>query len=234
MKIFPQTRLRELNFDLDAVTTADGRLYSTPSGKKYPSITTVLSGYNKKGIMEWRARVGEQEANRVSRLASSRGSKLHTVCENYLVNELSDIQIRTMMPDTKSLFVKMRKVMDEHITKVYAIEQPLYSDELRIAGRVDCIAEWDGILSIVDWKTASKLKQESYIRNYFMQCTAYAEMFEYVTKMPIEQVVVAIAVECEEPQIFVRSKYDYLADLRQEIDNYYLNNPTINSTIGPI
>ena len=226
MKTFEKVNVPQLNFELDSRTGESGRVYVTPDGKSYPSITTVLSGYNKEGLLKWRKRVGEEEANRVSRVASARGSKLHSVCESYLLNEMTDKIRMTMMPDTKGMFIKMQQVMDAHIGRVYAIEQPLYSHRLKIAGRVDCIAEWDGILSIIDWKTASRSKEENYIRNYFMQCTGYAEMYEDVTNSPIEQIVVVIAVADDEPQVFVKSKHDYLEDLQKEIDNYH--NKTLN------
>lgn len=216
--------LPELQFELDAVTTEDGRRYTSPNGKVYPSITTVLSSYNKKAIYEWRQRVGEEEANRVSRKAANRGTKLHLMCEDYLRNELSQMKMQTMMPDTKALFYQIKPKLDECIGDVYGLEQPLYSDELRVAGRCDCIAEWNGELSIIDYKTSSKEKKEDYIQNYFMQCTAYAEMFEEITGREINQIVVAIAVEESIPQFFVKNKKDYLPQLKQFVSNYHLTN----------
>ena len=126
-----------------------------------------------------------------------------------------------MMPDTKELFLKVKPFLDNHIGDVYGIEQPLYSDKLRIAGRCDCIAEWEGELSIVDWKTSSKVKQKEYIQNYFMQCAAYAEMFEERTGKPINQIVVAIVVEeTNVPLIFVENKSDYILPLQEYILKY--------------
>lgn len=210
MRNFEFVKLESLNFDLKSVTTENGRLYQTPSGEMYPSVTTVLSSYNKKAIFEWRQRVGEEEANRISRKASGRGTKLHSVCEKYLLNEMTDMKYQMMMPDTKELFLQLKPHIDENVTKVYGIEQSLYSDALKIAGRCDCIALWNDTLSIIDYKTASKEKDENQILNYFMQCTAYAEMFEERTGMPVEQVVVAIAVQdSSQPQIFVREKHKY-------------------------
>lgn len=213
--------LPELDFDLKAETTPEGRRYITPEGESYASVTTVLTEYNKKAIMEWRERVGEEEANKVSAQASSRGTRVHSLCETYLKNELSPMKISTMMPDAKELFYKIKPFLDTHIGRVYALEQALYSDELRIAGRVDCIAEWDDKLSVIDFKTASKEKNEDWIENYFMQCSAYAEMFEERTGKPIDQIVVAIAVANGNPQIFVKEKQDYLRGLNYFIDEYY-------------
>ncbi len=210
MRNFEFVKLESLDYDLKSVTTEDGRLYETPSGQRYPSVTTVLSAYNKKAIFEWRQRVGEEQANRISRKASGRGTKLHTICENYLMNEIDEVKFRTMIPDTKQLFLQLKPYLDDNIGRVYGIEQSLYSDRLKIAGRCDCIAEWNGELSIVDYKTSSWQKDEDKILNYFMQCTAYAEMFEERTGMPVNQIVVAVAVEeTQQAQIFVREKDKY-------------------------
>jgi ATP-dependent exoDNAse (exonuclease V) beta subunit len=218
---FNHVKLSELDFELESVTTETGRTYKTPSGKSYPSITTVLSSYNKKAIYEWRQKVGEQEANRISKAASGRGTKLHNVVEKYLLNEMSELKMQTMMPDTKELFLKVKPFLDNHIGDIYGIEQALYSDRLQIAGRCDCIAEWEGELSIVDWKTSTRVKERNYIQNYFMQCSAYAEMFEEITGKPINQIVVAIAVEDSNvPSIFVENKADYLLPLKQYISKY--------------
>ena len=211
-------KLESLDYDLKSVTTQDGRLYETPTGQRYPSVTTVLSAYNKRAIFEWRQRVGEEQANRISRKASGRGTKLHTICENYLMNEIDEVKFRTMIPDTKQLFLQLKPHLDDNIGRIYGIEQSLYSDRLKIAGRCDCIAEWNGELSIVDYKTSSWQKDEDKILNYFMQCTAYAEMFEERTGMPVNQIVVAVAVEdTQQAQIFVREKDKYIQSLMQFI-----------------
>lgn len=227
MKTFNHVKLDALNFDLESVTLPTGRTYVAPDGTKYPSVTTVLSTYNKKAILEWRKRVGEEEANKISTKASTRGTKLHSVCEKYLLNELTDMKMRSMMPDTKSLFLKMRDRIDDSIDNIYSIEQALYSKKLRVAGRVDCIAEWDGVLSVIDFKTSSKLKKEEYIENYFMQCTTYTVMFEELTGIPIGQIVVAIAVENEDPQFFIKQQEQYLHKTVNFINNYHLTNPSV-------
>lgn len=221
---FNYVKLPELDFELNAVTTDEGRRYTAPNGEVYPSITTVLSSYNKKAIYEWRQRVGEEEANRVSRRASNRGTKLHLMCEDYLRNELTPMKMQTVMPDTKELFLQIKPKLDECIGDIYGLEQPLFSHNLRVAGRCDCIAEWDGELSIIDYKTSSKEKNEDHIQNYFMQCTAYAEMFEEITGREIGQIVVAIAVEGGNSQFFVRDKHLYLKPLKEFISKYRLTN----------
>lgn len=216
---FVYEKLPELDFELEAKTTDTGRVYYTPSGKAYPSVTTVLGSLSKDAIDAWRKRVGEEEADRISGRASRRGEALHLTCEKYLLNEMSDLKIRSMMPNIKQLFMQLRPELDKNIGKIYAVEQPLYSDKLRIAGRVDCIAYWNGRLSIIDFKTSTKEKLEENILGYFLQCTAYAEMFEELTNKRIETIVVAIAVEEGSPQIFVRQKYMYRTQLLQLLSN---------------
>jgi ATP-dependent exoDNAse (exonuclease V) beta subunit len=221
VKTFNHVKLSELNFELESETTEKGRVYRVPGGNLYPSITTVLSSYNKKAIYEWRQRVGEEVANKISAKASGRGTKLHNTIENYLLNEMSDMKIQTMMPDIKEMFFDMRKIIDDNIGDIYGIEQPLYSHKLKLAGRCDCIAEWCGELAIVDWKTASKTKDKDHIQNYFMQATAYAEMFEELTGDPIKTIVVAIAVQSEPAQLFVEQKSKYILPLNQFIESYW-------------
>ena len=158
---FCHVKLDSLDFDLEAVTTENGRKYTTPDGAVYPSITTVLSSYNKKALFEWRARVGEEEANRIARKASNRGTKLHNTVEKYLLNEVSPLQMQTMMPDTKELFLKLKPFLDKHVNNIYGIEQSLYSHKLRLAGRCDCIGEWDGKISIIEWKDRKSTRLNS-------------------------------------------------------------------------
>jgi len=221
LRTFDFVKLESLAFDLNAVTTPNGRTYETPTGEKYPSITTILAPFGKKALFEWRKRVGEEEANRIAAKASRRGTKLHTVCENYLLGELSGMKMQTMMPDTKELFMQLRPYIDENVGNVYGLEQALYSHKLRLAGRCDCIAEWNGELSIIDYKSASRDKSEDGILNYFMQCSAYAEMFEEITGMPINQIVVAIAVDGGQPQIFKKNKAAYIEPLNEYIGKYW-------------
>jgi genome maintenance exonuclease 1 len=218
---FEFVKLPELDFDMKAVTTDSGRVYVTPSGFKYPSVTTVLSPYGKKALFEWRERVGAEEANRVAAKASRRGTALHTVCEKYLLNEMSSTKLASMLPTTKELFYKIKPHIDTSIGKIYSLEQALYSDGLRIAGRVDCIAEWNGKLSIIDFKSSTRQKEKDGIGNYFMQCTAYAVMFEELTGKPIEQIVVLIGTENGPGQVFIEEKTKYYEELKRYISNHY-------------
>lgn len=168
------------------------RYYVTDDGKKYPSVTTVLADYGKEGIMAWRKRVGDKEADRVSRQATTRGTSVHKMVENYLNNAppYSD----EPLPNAKSLFVSMKSTLDR-INNIHCLESFLFSHELGLAGQVDCIAEFDGVLSVIDFKTSKRLKKKADINSYFMQTSAYAKMFEERTGLKVEQSVIIIGVD---------------------------------------
>ena len=125
---------------LKRIDTPDGRLYETPSGESYPSVTTVTGLHSKQSIMEWRKKVGEEEANRISSRASSRGTRIHTLCENWLLGKPQE-------PDMfdKDIFTSLIPHLDK-IDNIHALESPLYSHHLKVAGTVDCIAEYEGCL----------------------------------------------------------------------------------------
>lgn len=198
--------------NLSTVNVDGSRFYKTPSGELYPSVTSVTGLFNKKEILEWRKRVGEAEANRISTKASSRGTKVHKMCEDYLNNELN---LDTFMPDSVAMFKSIQPIIDEHINNIHGIECPLYSDHLRVAGRVDCVAEFDGRLAIVDFKTANRQKDEDKITNYFMQCAAYAVMFEERTGIPVPRIAIIIAVDSDHPQLFVKKRNDYIGIFKE-------------------
>lgn len=219
---FNHVKLPELQFDLVSETKESGRKYATPTGERYPSITTILDATKDKSfLIEWRKRIGESEANKITQKSANRGTKLHSVCEQYLLNELNDFKIKTMMPDIKDFFLQLRPFIDSNIGDVYGLEQALYSHELKTAGRTDCIAEWNGKLSIVDYKNSRREKTEEMIEGYFVQCTAYALMFEEITARPINQIVVLIASEEGKPQVFVKEKQPYVSKLKHLIERYY-------------
>ena len=200
---------------LQQVNEEGTRYYVTPEGNKYPSITTVLSAYNIKEIMAWRKRVGDEEANKISRQASSRGTRIHTLCEQYLDNK--ELTFKTPL-DTET-FNRFKPVL-HRINNIYAQEIRMYSDHLRIAGTVDCVAEFDGKLSIIDFKTSKRLKNEEDIENYFMQVSGYAVMFEERFGIPVNRVVVAIAVDDQDPQVFVAKRDTYISNLLNFRDLY--------------
>lgn len=203
--------------DLDADTTSSGRLYRTPSGG-LPSITTVLKILTEEHIQAWRARVGEEEANRISHRASTRGTAVHAIIEDYINNK--EDYTDGYMPNIIDNFRSVQKVLDARIGKVYAQECALYSDHLGVAGRVDCVGEFDNKISIIDFKTSKKLKKKEWIENYFVQESAYAIMWEERTGMPITQLVTVIAVDNEEPQVFIEHRDNWTTKLLETIDEY--------------
>lgn len=216
---------------LEATTTPAGRMYHTPAGDM-PSITTVLSRLSRQGIMEWRKRVGDEEANKISGKASSRGTRIHKICEDYINNK--ELEFRS--PLDKEMFLSMQPLLDGFVGTVYGQELPLYSEYLGIAGRVDLISEWDGKLSVIDFKTSRKHKKREWVNNYFYQCTAYCVMFEELTGIPVDRFVVVIGVDQDEPQTFYGKRDDNIAGLIDAIKGYYDEknlthcNPAIFST----
>jgi hypothetical protein len=189
-------------------TTESGRKYFTPEGNAYPSITTVLGVLNKEGIQKWRARVGEEEANKISTQAATRGTAVHKLAEDYIDN-VPDWN-KGHMPNNLFSFNQLKTILDERLNNVWFQEEFLYSDKLRCAGQVDCIAEFDGQLSIVDFKTSRKPKKEEWITGYFIQASFYAAAFLERTGIPIKQGVILITVDGSEPQVFKVNTYDYL------------------------
>jgi genome maintenance exonuclease 1 len=189
-------------------TTDTGRKYFTPEGNAYPSITTVLGVLNKEGIIAWRKRVGEEEANKISQQASVRGTAVHKLAEDYLNNDPDWKE--GAMPTNLFSFEDIKKIMDKRLNNIWMQEVFLYSDRLKTAGQVDCIAEFDGQLSIIDFKTSRKPKKEEWITSYFIQASFYAAAFYERTGIPIKQGVILITVDHNEPQVFKINTYDYL------------------------
>jgi len=204
---------------LERDTKPDGtRVYKTPSGFSYPSVTTVTGLHTAKGIAQWRARVGNEEANRISGRASARGTRIHNNCESYLLGE-------SFEPDMfdAEMFNSIKFLLDE-IDNIHALEDPLYSDFLQVAGTVDCIADFQGRLSVIDFKTASKPKDRDDIHNYFMQTAAYAVAFEERTGIPIDRLVIIMAVENDDPRWFIEKRDTWIGGfrkLRLEYKNKY-------------
>ena len=194
------------------------RCYVTPTGEKYPSVTTVLADYKKQELMEWRARVGEAKANEISRKATTRGTSVHKALEMYLKNEA--VPIREMLPNVKSLFFRMMKEIEQKVNNIHCLEDKLFSHELKLAGTVDCIAEHNGILSVIDFKTSIRLKKKEQIGNYFMQAAAYRTMFHEMTGLLAKQVVILIGVDTANFCQTLVVKEDELELHKQELQKY--------------
>ena len=211
--------------DMVTEDTESGRVYHTPEGVDLPSITTVLSIISRAGIAAWRKRVGEEEANRISKIASARGTKVHEIIEKYINNDENFKDGYT--PDIISSFLDLKPILDDRIGRVFAQEAPLYSNHLGVAGRVDCVAEFDGKLSIIDFKTSRKKKFPSMIKNYFMQESGYAIMWEERTGQPITQLVTIIAVDDHDPQVFIEHRDNWVRPLKETIAQWNEENSTL-------
>ena len=211
---------RELQ-DLKSTTFPDGRrYYQLPDGTRLPSVTTVIGAKGKQAIMEWRKRVGEEQANKISRQASSRGTNLHTLCEKYLNNDSK--YFMNAMPDALQMFKSIKPLLNK-IDNIHYQEQALWSVKIGMAGRVDCIGEYDGVLSVIDFKTSKRVKNKEDIDNYFAQCTAYAMMYEELIGKPVDQLVVIMAVENDEPLVFIEKTEDHINTLLEYITFYKEN-----------
>ena len=210
--------------ELTTQTVNFKRFYETPDGKLYPSITTVLSTRNKKGLFEWRKRVGDEVANYVARTSAARGTAVHHMCEDYLNNFPMDWPDKWKEHEKKflpfCLFKQLENKVLQKIDNIRSQECALFSNKYRVAGRVDCIAEYDGKLSIIDFKTSTKERNDEWNENYYIQASAYAEMFEEQTGTPIEQIVILVVTEDGAVQEFVKEKYDYIPLLVESIDNF--------------
>ena len=210
--------------ELTTQTVNFKRFYETPDGKLYPSITTVLSTRNKKGLFEWRKKVGDEVANYVARTSAARGTAVHHMCEDYLNNFPVDWPDKWKEHEKKflpfCLFKQLENKVLQKIDNIRSQECALFSNKYRVAGRVDCIAEYDGKLSIIDFKTSTKERNDEWNENYYIQASAYAEMFEEQTGTPIEQIVILVVTEDGAVQEFVKEKYDYIPLLVESIDNF--------------
>ena len=203
--------------NLKAKTTEKGRRYFV-EGNAYPSVTTVIGEMKKKSIIEWRRKVGEEEANAISKRATTRGNKCHKLAEDYLSNKPLDRYRDDVL--SLGLFHQIRPYIDK-INNIHALEESLYSHTLKLAGRVDCIAEYDNEVAIIDFKTSTKFKREEWIQDYFSQETAYAIMFQELTGLKVKQLVTIIAVETGTPQVFVKKDIlTYVPKLKEYIDYY--------------
>ena len=194
------------------------RHYVTPAGN-YPSVTSITSQLSAEGIKAWRARVGEKEAQKIITKASIRGTSVHKLCEDYVNN----IEVK----ESNDVFEQIKSELDKHLGTIYAVEAPLYSDKLKVAGRVDLIAEWKGKLSIIDFKTAKKTKKEEWIEAYFMQESAYAVMFaeRMGWDKPLEKInmdiVTIIGVDGQDQaQMFEKKSKDYYPEFKRLRDQF--------------
>ena len=211
--------------ELSRQNIAGERHYVNIEGKSYPSITTILSIRGKEAIYEWRKRVGDAEANRITKRSTTRGTQFHKLLEQYFLNQITDVDhfkasAIAKNPGVWFLFLEAIQELQNHIGKIYCIEDYLYSDEYGVAGTVDMIAEWDGKISVVDFKTSNSAKREEWIENYFIQGTAYAKMFTERTGIPCDQLIIFAVPDDGIPQTFTKRVDDYTELLKESIRDY--------------
>ena len=193
------------------------RFYVTPKGNKYVSITSLLGNLSKQSIIEWRRRVGEAEANKISRQASSRGTRVHNICESYIKNQEGILE--GVLPDAIDMFNSILPLLDR-IDNIHVAEGALYSDDLGVAGRTDLIGEFDEKLSVIDYKTSRKKKTWEMCHAYFMQGAFYAHAYEELTGISINDIVIIMAVESDKPLLFRETKDRWIEPLKQVITKY--------------
>jgi len=187
------------------------RYYVLPDGvTKLKSVTTIIGEKtDKTALLEWKKKVGEAEANRISNQAARRGTSVHAIAERYLLNE-ENFKGNEMPANVDTFMNHFKPLLDDHVDNILGIELPLYSKSLKCAGRTDLIAEYDGKLSVIDFKTSRKPKKEEWIENYFIQSTVYSMMFEWTYKFAVPQIAILIAVDDDVPQTFVMDRNKYV------------------------
>ncbi len=210
------------DIELECKTTESIRLYNLPNGDWVPSITSVTSFYNKDVFVKWRQRVGLEEANRITKRATARGTDFHQVCQDYLENK--ELDWNNYQPMTKIMFIHAKPYLDK-INNIHAIERTLYSEYLGLAGRVDCIAEYEGELAVIDFKTSDKIKPEEWIENYFVQEMFYAAAYYELTNIAPVKLITLMVTPSGEVKVFdKRNKGDYIKLLVRYIKKFVHHN----------
>ena len=211
---------------LKAKTSEVGRFYEHLETKEsYPSITTVLGAQSKQGILDWKKRVGEEVANHISRQAANRGTHVHNMVEVHLNNLDIDKNEKYKKQFLPRMMFNILKTELAKINNIRLQEAAMYSTDYTVAGRVDCIAEYDGVLSVIDFKTSTKEKSEDWIENYFIQGAAYSQMYKEHFGEEVTQVVILITTEQGTTQVFKKNPYDYLEKLKQYVEEFYKTLP---------
>jgi len=205
------------HLQLETINVNGKRYYVDENGTKFPSVTTVTGLHSREQIKLWRARVGEEEANRITKAATTRGTKFHEQVEHYLRKDVEFVEFTNLIEE--AMFKGIQPILDE--IEPLAIEAPLYSDILKMAGRVDCIGLFDNALQIIDFKTSSKWKKEEYAKGYFLQMTAYAIMVEELTGHPIDECTAIVALPDGNCQLFSCDPIKYVDELQQLRQQYY-------------
>ena len=211
----------EYQYNIEAETLPSGRTYFTPDGK-FPSITTILGKTaNQTWLQAWKDRVGEEEANRISKKATDRGTLVHEYAEKFFNKEdiYGDLanESRDVIQMTKDLI----RCVEKDVTDIWGQELVLWSKDLKFAGSTDMVGKWKGIPAIIDFKTSRKKKYIKHIKDYFIQCTAYAYAHNELYDTEIKKIIIAITVEDNEPQIFETNALVHIPDLKYRINQFY-------------
>ena len=210
------------DLELSKKETNGIRLYNLPDGRWVPSITSVTSFYNRQIFIDWRKRVGIEEANRITKKATARGTDFHEAAQAYLENR--DLVWEDYLPATKFMFHHATPYLDK-INNIHAIERTLYSEYLGLAGRVDCIAEYEGELAVIDFKTSEKIKPEKWLENYFVQEMFYAAAYYELTGIPVKKLITLMVTPGGEVKVFdKRNKGDYIKLLVRYIKEFVSHN----------
>ena len=219
MKKFNHVREISLK-DIPTENIKGKRYYIVDDDIKYPSITTVMSTLPSKvkGLTDWRNKVGEKEANKISTQAARKGTVVHEIIEQYLDNKLDE---RRLNPIAVESFRNIQPWLDKYVNDIYMQEASLWSQHLKVAGRVDCVGHFDGKPAIIDFKTARKPKKKEWISDYFMQSCGYSIMWEERTGIPITRLVIMIAPTGSDPQIFVEHRDTWVTPLLELIEYFY-------------
>ena len=210
------------DIELTKRETPGCRLYQCPNGDWVPSITSVTSFYNRQIFVDWRRRVGEEEANRITKKATARGTDFHEAAQGYLENK--ELDWNNFLPATQFMFHHAKPYLNQ-IQNVHAIERTLYSEYLGIAGRVDCIGEYEGELAVIDFKTSDKIKPEKWLENYFVQETFYAAAYYELTEIPVKKLITIMVTPGGEVKVFdKRNKDEYIKLLVRYIKKFVSSN----------
>ena len=207
--------------EVEAVDRDGTRFYPIPGlDKYYPSVTSITSFKNAQFFQKWRSRIGETEANRITARATQRGTAFHALSEEYFKGELNIDKYLENNPLSVRMFQSAKSTLNR-IDNIHCLETFLYSHYLGLAGRVDCIAEFDGELAVIDFKTSTKEKKEDWIEHYFVQETAYAAMFLERSGLEVKKIVTLIATEDSTIQVFEKYNLDdYLQLLKSYIEEF--------------
>ena len=210
------------DLELNKKETNGIRLYNLPNGDWVPSITSVTSFYNRQIFADWRKRVGIEEANRITKRPTTRGTDFHEAAQAYLMNLQMDWN--EFMPLTKIMFAHAKPYLDK-INNIHAIERTLYSEYLGLAGRVDCIGEYEGELAVIDFKTSDKIKPEKWLENYFVQEMFYASAYYELTGIPVKKLITLMVTPGGDVKVFdKRNKDDYIKLLVRYIKEFVHHN----------